>query len=129
MSEMNWKKPVICIFKERAKDDWQSDPFVVLKAKEVTLIQQESPKFSGKIEEFFTLMGDTDYLSSPEGKADHYVLCWFDDTEPDMTKELSFTTALHFKLPEPEQCKSSFLITPSLMEIFPEPEASTVKLP
>lgn len=95
MSEMIWKKPVVCIFKERAKDDWQSDPFVVLKAKQVTVTQQES-KFSGKIEEFFTLMGDTDYLSSPEGKADHYVLCWFDDTEPDMTKDLRRLRGVHF---------------------------------
>jgi hypothetical protein len=33
-------------------------------------------------------MGDADYLMSPEGTADHYVMCWFDDTEPDMTKDL-----------------------------------------
>ena len=33
-------------------------------------------------------MGDADYLSSKEGAADHYVMCWFDDTEPDMTKDL-----------------------------------------
>ncbi len=33
-------------------------------------------------------MGDADYLSSAEGKADHFVLCWFDDTEPDETKNL-----------------------------------------
>ena len=45
-------------------------------------------KCSGSIEDFFTLMGDADYLSTPEGAADHYVMCWFDDTEPDMTKDL-----------------------------------------
>jgi hypothetical protein len=95
LSEMNWKKPVICIFKERSKDDWQSDPFVVLKAKQVTVTQKES-KFSGTIEEFFTLMGDTDYLSTPEGKADYYVLCWFDDTEPDMTKDLRRLRGVRF---------------------------------
>ncbi len=33
-------------------------------------------------------MGDADYLSTKEGVADHYVMCWFDDTEPDMTKDL-----------------------------------------
>jgi hypothetical protein len=93
---MVWKKPVICIFKERSKDDWQSDPFVVLKAKQVSLTPQESPKFFGKIEEFFTLMGDTDYLATPEGKADHYVLCWFDDTEPDMTKDLRRLRGVRF---------------------------------
>ena len=33
-------------------------------------------------------MGDADYLSTPEGMADHYIVCWFDDAEPDMTKDL-----------------------------------------
>lgn len=88
MSESVWKKPVVCIFKERSPDQWQSDPFVVIKAKQVTLDGGGNSKFSGKIADFFTLMGDADYLSSAEGKADHYVMCWFDDTEPDMTKDL-----------------------------------------
>lgn len=96
MSILVWKKPVLCIFKERSAGDWQSDPFVVIKAKEVTLAQGENPKFSGKIEEFFTLMGDVDYLLSPEGKADHYVVCWFDDTEPDMTKDLRRLRGVRF---------------------------------
>jgi hypothetical protein len=88
LSELVWKKPVICIFKERTGEERQSDPFVVVKAKQVTLTEGENPKFSGKIEDFFTLMGDADYLLTPEGKFDHYVLCWFDDTEPDMNKDL-----------------------------------------
>ncbi len=33
-------------------------------------------------------MGDADYLTTKEGAADHYVVCWFDDTETDMTKDL-----------------------------------------
>jgi len=88
LSESVWKKPVICIFKERSKDNWQSDPFVVIKAKQVTLASRDGHKYSGKIEDFFTLMGDSDYLASAEGKSDHYVMCWFDDTIPDMTKDL-----------------------------------------
>ncbi len=88
MSESIWKKPVICIFKERTKENWESDPFVVIKAKQVTVTSGDNPKFSVKIEDFFTLMGDADYLGSAEGKADQYVMCWFDDTEPDMTKDL-----------------------------------------
>ncbi|MGE5555041.1 MAG: hypothetical protein ACM3UY_02075 [Methanocella sp.] len=96
MSELVWKKPVICIFKERTGDGWQSDPFVVVKAKQVTLTEAENPKFSGKIEDFFTLMGDADYLLTPEGKSDHYVVCWFDDTEPDMTKDLRRLHGVHF---------------------------------
>ena len=85
MVELVWKKPVICIFKEREKPE--IDPFVVVKAKEVT-IKSEDGKLTGSIRDFFTLMGDADYLSSPKGAADHYVMCWFDDTEPDMRKDL-----------------------------------------
>jgi hypothetical protein len=89
LSEKVWKKPVLCIFKERSGGDWQSDPFVVIKARQVTLTDSgKEPKYTGKLEDFFTLMGDADYLASVEGKADHYVMCWFDDTEPDMTKDL-----------------------------------------
>ncbi len=88
MSESIWKKPVVCIFKERTPDNWQSDPFVVVKAKQVTIAQTENKKWEGKIQDFFTLMGDADYLSSSEGKSDHFVMCWFDDAEPDMTKDL-----------------------------------------
>jgi hypothetical protein len=86
MSELFWKKPVLCIFKER--DPYEIDPFVVVKAKKLTLKPERGSKYSGKAEDFFTLMGDADYLSSSEGVADHYVMCWFDDTEPDMTKDL-----------------------------------------
>jgi hypothetical protein len=86
MSELIWKKPVLCIFKER--DPYEIDPFVVVKAKKLTLKPQGGSKYSGKAEDFFTLMGDADYLSSSEGVADHYVMCWFDDAEPDMTKDL-----------------------------------------
>jgi len=85
---MVWQKPVICIFRERTSTDRESDPFVVIRARQVTLTQEGEHKFSGKIEDFFTLMGDTDYIASEEGKSDHYVLCWFDDSEPDMTKDL-----------------------------------------
>ena len=87
LSELVWKKPVLCIFKERDVNP-EIDPFVVVKAKKITIIPKRRLQIPGNIEDFFTLMGDADYLSSPEGKADHYVICWFDDTEPDMTKDL-----------------------------------------
>lgn len=87
MLQSVWKKPVVCIFKERTVNP-ESDPFVVIKARQLTLTPGDEPKFSGGIADFFTLMGDADYLSSSEGKTDHYVMCWFDDNEPDMTKDL-----------------------------------------
>ena len=95
MSESVWKKPVICIFKERMVTP-EVDPFVVIKAKQITLTAGKEAKYLGTMEDFFTLMGDADYLSSAEGKADHYVLCWFDDTEPDMTKDLRRLRGVRF---------------------------------
>ena len=87
LSEFVWNKPVLCIFKERDVNP-EIDPFVVVKAKKLTLSRLKDSKVTGSIVDFFTLMGDADYLLSPEGAADHYVMCWFDDTEPDMTKDL-----------------------------------------
>ncbi len=86
MTEFVWKKPVVCIFKERAEPE--IDPFVVVKAKEVSISKSEDGKLTGSIHDFFTLMGDADYMSSLKGMADHYIMCWFDDTEPDMLKDL-----------------------------------------
>jgi hypothetical protein len=86
----------VCIFKERDVNP-EVDPFVVVKAKKLSLTQGKDKKFSGEMEDFFTLMGDTDYLTSAEGKADHYVMCWFDDTEPDMTKDLRRLRGVRFE--------------------------------
>jgi hypothetical protein len=87
LSEHVWNKPVVCIFKERDVNP-EKDPFVVVKAKKITLSRLENGEVTGKLQDFFTLMGDADYLSSAEGAVDHYVVCWFDDTEPDMTRDL-----------------------------------------
>lgn len=86
MPKIIWNKPVICIFKER--DDPEIDPFVVVKAKKISISQSASGKFDGEIQDFFTLMGDADYLTTSDGIGDHFVICWFDDTEPDMTRDL-----------------------------------------
>jgi hypothetical protein len=41
-------------------------------------------------------MGDADYISSAEGKLDHYVFCWFDDAEEDMTRDLRRLRGVQF---------------------------------
>jgi len=87
LSEFVWNKPVVCIFKERDVNP-EIDPFVVVKAKKIAISRSENAEAVGKLVDFFTLMGDADYLMSTEGAADRYVMCWFDDTEPDMTKDL-----------------------------------------
>ncbi len=54
-------------------------------------------KVEGRLADFFTLMGDADYLSTAAGAADHYVMCWFDDSEPDMTRDLRRLRGVTFK--------------------------------
>jgi hypothetical protein len=85
LSEFTWNKPVICIFKERQKPE--SEPFAVIRARKIVANQTSNSGYSGYIEDFYSLMGDVDYLTSSEGRLDHYVLCWFDDTEPDIAKD------------------------------------------
>jgi len=87
LSELVWNKPVICIFKERTVNP-EEDPFVVVKARKITLSPLDNGEVTGKLQDFFTLMGDADYLLSAKGAVDHYVMCWFDDTEPDMNRDL-----------------------------------------
>ncbi len=64
------------------------EPFAVVKAKELAISQAQNGKLTGQINDFFSLMGDVDYIATDEGTSDNYVLCWFDDTEPDQTKDL-----------------------------------------
>jgi hypothetical protein len=95
MMQSVWKKPVICIFRERSINP-ESDPIVVIKARQLTVTTENNSKYFGTINDFFTLMGDTDQLTTEEGKTDHYVMCWFDDTEPDMTQDLRRLRGVHF---------------------------------
>jgi hypothetical protein len=85
MPELVWNKPVICLFRERQTPE--SEPFAVIRARKMVVNQVGDKDFAGVIEDFYSLMGDVDYLTSAEGKVDRYVLCWFDDSEPDMTKD------------------------------------------
>jgi hypothetical protein len=96
LSEFVWKKPVLCIFKERDVNP-EIDPFVVVKAKKLTITKNADSKYSVGIVDFFTLMGDADYLTTKEGASDHYVMCWFDDTEPDTTKDLRRLRGVNLK--------------------------------
>jgi hypothetical protein len=94
LSELVWNKPVLCIFKER--DPFEIDPFVVVKAKKLSVTKGADGNCSGSIVDSFTLMGDADYLVTKEGVVDHYVMCWFDDNESDMTKDLRRLRGVRF---------------------------------
>lgn len=83
------------MYRERYPD-METEPFVVVKAKKVTITQADGANLFGSIEDFFTLMGDADYLSSTEGVNDKYILCWFDDDEEDSTKDLRRLSGVTF---------------------------------
>jgi len=85
MKFFEWKKPTITLYRER-QDPPEKEPFVVLKARRITLEALENTGFMGTIDGFFTLMGNIEYISSPDGKKDKYVLCWFDDNVEDFDK-------------------------------------------
>jgi hypothetical protein len=95
LTEFVWNKPVISIFKERNVNP-EVEPFVVIKARKL-VVNQTDDSLSGSIADFFRLMGDVDYLTSPEGLTDHYVLCWFDDTIPEMTSDFRKLVGVRFE--------------------------------
>ena len=95
LSELVWKKPVITIYRERYPKT-ETEPFAVLKAKQITLIQTDDAELMGSIKDFFALMGDIDYVTTKEGSVDKYILCWFDDTEEDTTKDLRRLSGVTF---------------------------------
>jgi hypothetical protein len=105
LTEQIWKKPVITLFKEHYPK-METEPFAVIKTKKLTLSKTPDGTITGNIQDFFTLMGDIDIISSPEAKNEQYILCWFDDTEEDTTKDLrrmsgvTFPTKLTYTLNE-----------------------------
>jgi hypothetical protein len=94
LPEHTWNKPVISIFRERQKPE--SEPFAVIRCRKMELNQNGDSGYTGAIVDFYSLMGDVDYLTSDEGKTDRYVLCWFDDSEPDMTKDFRKLRGVQF---------------------------------
>ena len=92
-----WNKPVIIFYKERRKQP-ERRAFAVVKARELSFsrAEEKEAKFDGNIKDFFPLMGDLDYISSNEGIADRYVLCWFDDEEDDFIKASRRFTGVTF---------------------------------
>lgn len=91
-----WNKPVITIYKERFGKQ-EKEPFVAVKARKLVVSEHEGNGFSCNLNEFFPIMGNIDYVSTKEGKADTYVLCWFDDKEDDFTKAFRRLTGVTFK--------------------------------
>jgi hypothetical protein len=78
LSEFLWSKPVLSLYRENNEQP-ETEAFGVIKAKKLIISELENGGFSGKIEDFFSLMGDLDQIQ-PGNK---YVVCWFDDSNED----------------------------------------------
>lgn len=97
---------MIVFFRERLKEP-DRKAFAVVKAKRLVISRSmEDSEFWGIIEDFFSLMGNVDYISSKEGTSDRYILCWFDDAEEDFNKSwrrlvgVTFPSGVAFKTDE-----------------------------
>jgi hypothetical protein len=101
---LEWKKPTICFYHERF-DKPETKPFAVVKAQKITLQVEADEEFNGGIADFFTLCGDVDCISSPNGKRDQYILCWFDDNIEDFSK--AFRKLRNVTFPSGLSCRTS----------------------
>jgi hypothetical protein len=92
--EFCWNNPVLTFYKE--KKPAEKEPFAVVKAKMMTVVESDSGALTGKIIDFFELMGSVDCLTSEEGARDRYVICWFDDAEEDQNRAARRLTGVVF---------------------------------
>jgi trehalose-6-phosphatase len=91
-----WEKPVLTFYRERFGKP-EREAFVAVKARKLVVSRtEEDSKLKCTLQDFFPLMGELDYVSSKEGKADRYVLCWFDDTVDDFGKAFRRLTGVTF---------------------------------
>jgi hypothetical protein len=77
LSEFNWRKPVLSLYRENNEQP-EREAFAVIKAQKL-IVKEKDEGFDAKIEDFFCLMGDVDEIQP--GK--RYVVCWFDDSVED----------------------------------------------
>ncbi len=80
LSECIWNKPVLSFYRENNEQP-ETEAFAVIKAKKLVVSATEDGgfSFSGRIEDFFCLMGDLDQVQA----CNKYVVCWFDDSVED----------------------------------------------
>jgi len=75
----SWRKPVVTLYRERFEKP-EREAFAVVQAQKLIVGKKaQSSKFDCNLKDFFPLMGNIDFLSTDEGKANSYILCWFDD--------------------------------------------------
>lgn len=63
------------------------EAFAVVKAKRLVVRRDDrTKKIRGTIQDFFTLMGEVDHISSSPRTSGRFVLCWMDDREDNLSK-------------------------------------------
>lgn len=92
----NWRKPVVTLYRERYGIP-EREAFAVVQAQKLFVNKKaQNGKFHCNLKDFFPLMGNIDFLSTDEGKADSYVLCWFDDGIEDFAEAFRRLTGATF---------------------------------
>ena len=89
-----WRKPVLTFYRERFSKP-ETEAFAVVQAQSL-VVSKDDGKLCCILEDFFPLMGNIDCLSTAEGKADKYVLCWFDDQIEDFGEAFRRLTGVTF---------------------------------
>ena len=74
----------------------EKEAFVAVKARRLVVSKKDGAGFKCVLEDFFPIIGDIDCVSTKEGRADSYVLCWFDDREDDFAKAFRRLTGVNF---------------------------------
>lgn len=89
-----WNKAVLTFYREKYPP--KREPFAVVKTEKLEISRSHDNLLTGEITGFFPLMGNLDCISSVEGLADKYVICWFDDTVEDMNLAFRRLTGVSF---------------------------------
>ena len=80
--DLEWDKPTVVFYRERTEKP-EREPFAVVKARRILLSED---RLTGRIDDFFPLMGEVDIIDTQEGRTDSYVLCWPHDEEQNPKK-------------------------------------------
>ena len=80
MKARKWQKPVIVLYHEY-HDQPTREALAVVRARCLTLIEEEKDVITGRIEDFFPLMGDISGIQSDPTGMNRYILCIYDGGE------------------------------------------------
>jgi len=91
-----WKKPVLTFYRDNRLHP-EREPFVVVQATKLSINLLDNKTIEGKIEDFFALMGDLDYITTKDEENKRFIVCWFDDKENDFNKAARRLLGVTFK--------------------------------